>query len=123
MATNKTSPTAGETKAAAEGDVPSGAVEPVIAVNGVEPDTSDPKSTIEYTEDDVPTMAEIGGIRYIGMADSKTITKTDLEALGVENPKGDLVWNADNGKVVSAKEFNAATRDVLLKDTQNFVVA
>ncbi|QGH73974.1 hypothetical protein SEA_HIDDENLEAF_23 [Microbacterium phage Hiddenleaf] len=123
MATNKTSPTAGETKAAAEGTVPSGTVEPVIAVNGVEPDTTAPKSSIEHTEDDVPKMSDLGGIRYVGMADSKTVTKADLEALGAEDPKGDLVWNADNGKVVPTKEFNAATRDVLLKDTRNFVVA
>lgn len=123
MATNKTSPTAGETKAEAGGGVPSGVVEPVIAVNGVEPDTTAPRAAVEHTEEDIPKMADLGGIRYVGMADSKTITKDDLIALGAEDPKGDLVWDASNGKVVPTKEFNAATRDVLLKDARNFVVA
>ncbi|AWY04480.1 hypothetical protein SEA_RACHELLA_24 [Microbacterium phage Rachella] len=122
MATNKTSPTAGETKAASEGTVPSGTVEPVIAVNGVEPDTTDPKSGVETTEEDIPKMSDLGGIRYVGIANVKTITKADLEILGVEEPKGDLIWDASNGKVVSTKEFNAATRDVLL-GLPDFVVA
>ncbi|QPL15038.1 hypothetical protein SEA_HAUNTER_24 [Microbacterium phage Haunter] len=122
MATNKTSPTAGETKAASEGTVPSGTVEPVIAVNGVEPDTTDPKSGIETTEADVPKMSDLDGIRYVGIANVKTITKADLEILGVEDPKGDLVWDGSNGKVVSTKEFNAATRDALLA-LPDFVVA
>ncbi|QLF84506.1 hypothetical protein SEA_RIE18_24 [Microbacterium phage Rie18] len=122
MATSKTSPTAGETKAAAEGDVPSGTVEPVIAVNGVEPDTTDPKSDVETTEADVPKMSDLDGIRYVGIANVKTITKADLEILGVEDPKGDLVWDGSNGKVVSTKEFNAATRDALLA-LPDFVVA
>ncbi|UYL85318.1 hypothetical protein SEA_HAGER_25 [Microbacterium phage Hager] len=122
MATSKTSPTAGETKAAAEGDVPSGTVEPVIAVNGVEPDITDPKSGVETTETDVPKMSDLDGIRYVGIANVKTITKADLEILGVEDPKSDLVWDASNGKVVSTKEFNAATRDALLA-LPDFVVA
>lgn len=122
MATSKTSPTAGETKAEAEGNVPSGTVEPVIAVNGVEPDVSDPKVGVETTQDDVPKMSDLDGIRYVGMADSKTISQADLVSLGAEDPKGDLVWDASNGKVVPTKEFNAATRDALLA-LPDFVVA
>ncbi len=122
MANSKTSPTAGETKASAEGNVPSGDVQPVIAVNGVEPDTQ--VATVEGTDAaETPTMAELDGIRYIGMADTKTLTKQELESLGAEEPKGDLTWDASNGKVVPTKEFNASTRDVLLADSRNFVVA
>lgn len=121
MATSKTSPTAGETKAAAEGDVPSGAVEPVIAVNGKEPDTT-VAAPAESEPSEVPKMAELDGIRYVGMADTKRLTKNDLVSLGVENPQSDLVWDASNGKVVPTKEFNAATRDVLLANS-DFVVA
>lgn len=122
MANSKTSPTAGETKAEAEGNVPSGDVQPVIAVNGVEPDTE--VATVEGTDAaETPTMAELDGIRYIGMADTKTLTKQELESLGAEEPKGDLTWDASNGKVVPTKEFNASTRDVLLADSRNFVVA
>ena len=122
MATSKTSPTAGETKAAAEGTVPSGTVEPVIAVNGVEPDTN--VADVEGTDAaETPTMAELDGIRYVGMADVKTLTKQDLVSLGAEEPKGDLTWDAGNGKVVRTKEFNASTRDALLADSRNFVVA
>ncbi len=111
MTTSKTSPTAGETKAEAEGNVPSGTVDPVIAVNDA-----------ETAQDDTPNMAELDGIRYVGMADSKTISQADLVSLGVEDPKGDLVWDASNGKVVPTKEFNAATRDALLA-LPDFVVA
>lgn len=121
MANSKTSPTAGETKAKAEDNVPSGDVQPVIAVNGVEPDTK--VDEVEGTDAaETPTMAELGGIRYIGMADTKTLTKQDLESLGAEEPKGDLSWDASNGKVVPTKEFNASTRDVLLA-IPDFVVA
>lgn len=121
MATSKTSPTAGETKAEAEGNALSGTVDPVIAVNGIEPDISDHKVD-EATQDDVPKMSDLDGIRYVGMADSKTISQTDLVSLGAEDPKGDLVWDASNGKVVPTKEFNAATRDALLA-LPDFVVA
>ena len=122
MATSKTSPTAGEIKANAEGNVPSSDVQPVIAVNGVEPDTK--VAEVEGADAvETPTMAELGGIRYIGMADTKTLTKQDLESLGAEEPKGDLSWDASNDKIVPTKEFNASTRDVLLADTRNFVVA
>ena len=122
MPTSKTSPTAGETKAEAEGNAPSGTVDPVIAVNGVEPDVSDHKVGVETTQDDVPKMPDLDGIRYVGMADSKTVSKADLVSLGAEDPKGDLVWDASNGKVVPTKEFNAATRDALLT-LPDFVVA
>ncbi len=122
MATSKTSPTAGETKADAEGNVPSGTVEPVIAVNGVEPDVSDPKSGAETTGEDAPKMSDLSGIRYVGIANRKTISKADLVSLGAEDPKGDLVWDAENGKVVPTKEFNASSRDVLLA-LPDFVVA
>ena len=122
MATSKTSPTAGESKAEAEGNIPSGTVEPVIAVNGVEPDVSEPKASVETTAEDTPKMSDLDGIRYVGMADSKTISKADLVSLGAEDPKGDLVWDAENGKVVPTKEFNASTRDVLLA-LPDFVVA
>lgn len=122
MATSKSSPTAGETKAEAEGNVPSGDVQPVIAVNGVEPDTS--VAPVEEAEPaETPKMSDLGGIRYVGMADVKTLTKQDLESLGAEEPKGDLTWDASNSKVVPTKEFNASTRDVLLADSRNFVVA
>lgn len=122
MATSKTSPTAGETKASAEGDVPSGTVEPVIAVNGKVPDTRAPEPEIATGFEDVPKMSELSGIRYVGMADSKTIRKADLISLGAEDPKADLVWDASNEKVVPTKEFNAATRDALLA-LPDFVVA
>lgn len=109
MTTSKTSPTAGETKAENEGNVPSGGVVPTTA-------------TATAVEEDIPKMSDIEGIRYVGMADSKTISQADLVSLGVEDPKGDLVWDASNGKVVPTKEFNAATRDALLT-LPDFVVA
>lgn len=109
MATSKTSPTAGETRADAEGNVPSGDVLPTTA-------------TATAVDEDIPKMSDIEGIRYVGMADHKTITKEDLATLGVEDAKGDLVWDASNGKVVPTKEFNAATRDALL-ELPGFVVA
>ena len=109
MTTSKTSPTAGETRADAEGNVPSGDVVPTTA-------------TATAAEEDIPKMSDIEGIRYVGMADHKTISQADLVSLGVEDPKGDLVWDASNGKAVPTKEFNAATRDTLLA-LPDFVVA
>ena len=106
MTTSKTSPTAGETKAEAEGNAPSGTQ----------------LTNAETAQDDTPNMSDLDGIRYAGMADSKTISQADLVSLGVEDPKGDLVWDASNGKVVPTKEFNAATRDALLA-LPDFVVA
>lgn len=116
MATSKTSPTAGETKAAAEGNVPSGDVTPVISVNGAEPDQSDPKGAEVSTvaDGEVPKMSELTGIRYVGVADKKSFTTEDLQALGVEDPKEPLEWADWNGKVVETSQFNAATRDALL---------
>lgn len=86
---------------------------PVIAVNGTAPDLSDPVGAVD---DEVPTMADLAGIRYVGMADVKTLSTNDLVAMGVAGgpPKGDLRWDASNGFVVQTGEFNAATRDVLL---------
>lgn len=121
MATSKTSPTAGEIDAEAQGDVPSGDVTPVIAVNGAEPNTDAPKEPSgEKTVEETPKMSELKGIRYVGMADVKTLTKDDLTAISGKEAKGDLVWSAENGKVVPTEEFNAATRDALLADP-NFV--
>jgi hypothetical protein len=86
---------------------------PVIAVNGVEPDVSDPVGPVE---DEIPNMSDLAGIRYVGMADVKVLTTNDLVAMGVAGgpPKGDLRWDASNGFIVQTGEFNAATRDVLL---------
>lgn len=84
---------------------------PVIATNGVEPDV-----------ENVPTMKELTGIKYVGMADVKRLEISDLESLGIESPKGDLVWSADNDFTVPASEINAATRDALLAN-KDFVVA
>lgn len=121
MATSKTSPTAGETKST--DGAPSGEVVPVVAVNGVEPDTSEPTtSAAEETAEGAPKMAELVGIRYVGQANTRRISMEDLEVLGVENPKQDLEWTSDNGKVVPTEEFNAATRDALLA-LPDFVVA
>lgn len=65
--------------------------------------------------DEPPKMADLRGIRYIGKADRKTITVGDLVSLGIENPKGDLVWSSENSNFVLADEVNAATRDWLAK--------
>lgn len=107
MATSKPSPAEGES-APAEA--------PPITVNGQTPNTEVPDLPTGTEPGEMPKMAELEGIRYTGMADSKTLTAADLESLGVENPKGDLVWDDHNGKVVLTGEFNAATRDVLLAD-------
>ena len=121
MANSKTSPTPGEVDS--NDGAPSGTATPVIAVNGTEPDTSEAASpTGETTAEGAPKMSELSGIRYVGAADSRIISMEDLESLGVENPKGDLVWNGDNSKVVPTEEFNAATRDALLA-LPDFVVA
>lgn len=61
------------------------------------------------------------GIRYVGMADVKVLLTEDLEAMGVDSPKGDLEWSANNDRFVPASEYNAATRDVLASDP-NFLV-
>ena len=121
MANSKTSPTAGETKST--DGAPSGDVTPVIAVNGEAPNTEAPASAeVSKTADDVPAMADLTGIRYTGYADARRLTKADLESLGVENPKGDLEWNAENGHIVPTEAFNAGTRDALLA-LPDFVVA
>lgn len=82
------------------------------------PETADnvdvePTTVAEDPEVDPPKMADIRGVRYVGLSDVKRITKEDLESLGVENPKGDLEWSAQNGRFVVGSEINAATRDVL----------
>jgi hypothetical protein len=122
MASTRTSQTAGEAR---DNDgAPSGDVTPVVAVNGSTPDTSDAKVPTGDTtgETDVPTMHELAGIRYTGMADVKTITEYDLRQMGIEDPKGDLVFSAENGFTAKTSEFNAATRDALLAN-KDFTVA
>jgi hypothetical protein len=114
MATSKTSPTAGETRST--DGAPSGEVVPVV-----EAATATPDAAAEVVED-APRMADLSGIRYVGMANVRKITAMDLEKLGVENPKGDLEWNDSNNRVVRTEEFNAATRDALLA-LKDFVVA
>lgn len=120
MASTRTSKTAGESNT--DDGVPSGDVVPSVAVNGVEPDTSETSAEAAEPTEDAPKMADLVGIRYVGMANTRKISMLDLEALGVENPKQDLEWNADNGKVVPTEEINAATRDALLA-LPDFVVA
>jgi hypothetical protein len=66
--------------------------------------------------DEIPTMADLRGISYVGMADSKTLLVEDLEAMGIESPKEDLVWDGSNDRFVSSDRINAATRDLLLAD-------
>lgn len=126
MSSTRTSKTAGEINTEAVG--PGGeaaAVDatPAIAVNGVEPDTSDAKTAeVHTTNEDVPKMSELTGIKYVGVADVRSITAEDLQSLGDENPKGDLVWSAHNNFTVPTKDFSAATRDALLADP-DFVAA
>lgn len=119
MSSTRTSKTAGETRT--DDGVPSGTVEPVIAVNGVEPDTSDPKVAEGTAEGDVPKMADLQGVRYTGFADVKLLTAQDLQSMGVDSPKGGLRWDASNGFTVGADQINAATRDVLAA-TKDFTV-
>lgn len=117
MANTKTSKTAGETKADAEGNVPSGEVTSTIAVNGASPDTREADTAaVETTEDDAPRMSDLHGIRYRGLADRRILTRNDLIKLGVEEPKvqEDLVWDRSNGFTVPTAQFNAETRDKLL---------
>jgi hypothetical protein len=121
MASTRTSQTAGEARTT--DGAPSGDVTPVIAVNGSTPDTSDAQvQTGETTQEDMPKMAELQGIRYKGMADVKTITAYDLRQMGIEDAKGDLVFSKENDFTVKTSEFNAATRDALLSN-KDFVVA
>lgn len=61
---------------------------------------------------DIPKMAEISSVKYIGTADVKELSKVDLERIGVE-AKADLVFNAGNDHRVSVSEINASTRDFL----------
>jgi len=112
MASTRTSRTAGETNT--DDGVPSGTVEPVIAVNGVEPDTSAPKEAAPASAEETPKMSEMQGIRYTGIADVKKLSMDDLEAMSGEAPKGDLEWSASNSFIVPTKDFNASTRDALL---------
>jgi len=35
-------------------------------------------------------------VRYVGIADQRHISKADLEAAGIKNVPGDLVWNRAN---------------------------
>ena len=121
MASTRTSQTAGESR---DNDgTPSGDVTPVVAVNGATPDVSDAVAPSgETTEENMPKMSELQGIKYVGMADVKSVTAYDLQSMGVEDPKGDLTWSADNGFIVPTSEFNAATRDKLLSN-KDFVVA
>lgn len=95
MASTNTSKTAGEIN-----DSNKSAAEPV----------ADAAVTAE-TAPEAPNMSDLTGVRYVGRANVKSISAKDLESLGIENPKGDLEFNADNKHFISASEINAATRD------------
>lgn len=114
MASTRTSKTAGETNA--DADVPTGDATPAISVNGEAPNTDAPEAAVQASTEDVPKMSELTGIRYVGIADIRSLTTEDLESMGAENPKGDLEWSASNGKLVAASDINASTRDALLAD-------
>lgn len=115
MASTRTSKTAGEINT--DDGAPSSDSNPVISVNGEAPNTDAPEEASGASTDDIPKMSELTGIRYVGMADARNLSVEDLVSMGAENPKGDLSWSADlNGKLVSASEINASTRDALLAD-------
>lgn len=112
MSSTKTSKTAGEART--DDSTPSGDATPVIAVNDELPNTEAPTEAAPVSAEEIPRMSELQGIRYTGMADVKSFTAADLEAISGEPAKMDLQWSADNGFVVPTKEFSAATRDALL---------
>jgi TolB-like protein len=82
------------------------------AASGESPASESSELTQTATED-VPTMAALKGVRYIGRGDVRKISADDLVRSGVNEPKGDLVWNAKNEFFVPANQLNAATRDFL----------
>lgn len=61
--------------------------------------------------DETPTMADLKGVRYTGIADVRLLSVDDLRGVGVQNPKGDLEFSHENGHFVPASEINAETRD------------
>lgn len=114
MATSRNSPTEGEMATSGENERVAEDASPLVPVNGYVPNTASAEMSETNEPTEIPKMAELKGIRYVGIADVKTLTANDLRSMGVEDPKGDLVWSDQNSKVTPTEEFNAATRDVLL---------
>jgi hypothetical protein len=71
-------------------------------------------------QEDVPTMKELKGVRYVGSADVKIFEVSDLAGVGVEVDEP-LTWHSGNGFFVDAKHLTAAARDFLATQT-DFVV-
>jgi hypothetical protein len=72
-------------------------------------ETSEPNAAPEAPEvDNSVHLKDITGVRYIGTADARSLTTRDLETVGVE-ARGDLSWDASNGKFVPKEELNADT--------------
>lgn len=99
MATSANSPTPGETSAASS--TPDA---DTITTHGTDPAPASPQ---EPEVDNTVHLKDTSGVRYIGTADRKILTVRDLVAVGVQEPKGDLVWK--KGQALSTDEFNAAT--------------
>lgn len=60
---------------------------------------------------EVPKMADLKGVRYIGNADVKIFEVSDLESVGVPATEP-LTWRGP-GSFVEAKDLTAAARDFL----------
>jgi len=77
------------------------------------PPTVSELATVNEVASETILMDSLAGIRYIGIADSRSISMIDLQVSGVENPKEDLQWSSSNNFFVHASQINAATRDYL----------
>lgn len=130
MATTKTSPTPAEarvTSTSPEAGAASSATEEATpAATTTEAETApereltpDEKFLAEAESKRAP-LRELEGVKYIGRAHSRDISKVDFEGVGVEVPEGftEAVWNSDNGFLVPVSRLNAAIVDYLNADAE-----
>ena len=71
--------------------------------------TAAPKPTAPTVD-----LSTLHGVKYVGGADRRRISVSDLKRAGDRDPRGDLLWSKANNFVVAKEEMNPATINYLL---------
>lgn len=130
MATTKTSPTPAEARTTSTspeaGDASLATEETTSAATTTDAETPaereltpDEKFLAESESKRAP-LSELQGVKYVGRAHVRDISKADFEGVGVKVPDdfAEAVWNSDNGFIVPVSGLNAAIVDYLNADAE-----